>query len=94
MSPPHQPAEPPSGTPGTPAPTPSPREGVTDPVRRAAFGCLLVPLALPWCGTSFAGAAGTALGPAALTGACRLLPRRPEQRAARGPGAGKNTPVD
>ncbi|MDT0613316.1 hypothetical protein [Streptomyces lancefieldiae] len=94
MSPPHQPAEPPSGPPGTPEPTAPPRSGVTDLVRWAAFSCFLVPLLLLWYGTSFADAAGTAVGLAAVTGACRLLLRRSERRAARQPGGEKNTPVD
>ncbi|MGW3186406.1 hypothetical protein ACWDBT_00920 [Streptomyces ardesiacus] len=92
MTQPHRPAEPPSGPPR--------RDGVTDLVRWAAFSCVLVPVALLWYGASFAGAAGTALGLAAVTGACRLLLRRSERLAARsrrrrgGRHAGKNTPVD
>jgi hypothetical protein len=77
-----------------------PRDGVTDLVRWAAFSCLLVPVVLLWCGTSFAGAAGTALGLAAVTAACRLLLRRSERGARAGAAArrggrhsGKNTPV-
>ncbi|AQS69459.1 hypothetical protein [Streptomyces pactum] len=92
MSGPRQPAEPPSGTPeaagrpdapGADEPTAPLRDGVTDLVRWAAFSCLLVPVVLLWCGTSFAGAAGTALGLAAVTGACRLLLRRSERVASR-----------
>ncbi|MER7054674.1 hypothetical protein [Streptomyces sp. NPDC000351] len=98
MSGPHQPAEPPSGTPRTPRdpaapaapaapdgpePTAPLRDGVTDLVRWAAFSCFLVPVVLLWYGTSFAGTAGTALGLAAVTGACRLLLRRSERGAAR-----------
>ncbi|MFJ7234016.1 hypothetical protein ACIQVF_31220 [Streptomyces tendae] len=96
---PHHRAEPTSG--------PSDRDGVTDLVRWAAFSCFLVPVALLWYGASFAGAAGTALGLAAVTGACRLLLRRSERVAARprarrggrqahrgGRHTGENTPVD
>ncbi|CAL9462138.1 MULTISPECIES: hypothetical protein [Streptomyces] len=96
---PHHRAEPTSGPPD--------RDGVTDLVRWAAFSCFLVPVALLWYGASFAGAAGTALGLAAVTGACRLLLRRSERVAARtrarrggrqarrsGRHAGENTPVD
>ncbi|WP_037835999.1 hypothetical protein [Streptomyces sp. NRRL F-5650] len=92
MTRPHRPAEPPSGPPR--------RDGATDLVRWAAFSCVLVPVALLWYGASFAGAAGTALGLAAVTGACRLLLRRSERRVARsracgdGRRTGKNTPVD
>jgi hypothetical protein len=74
MSGPRHPAEP-------------PRDGVTDLVRWAVFSCFLVPVVLLWCGTSLAGTAGTALGLAAVTGACRLLLRRSERLAARPPGA-------
>lgn len=70
---PHRPAQP------TPAPS---RDGVTDLVRWAAFSCFLVPVALLWYGTSFAGTTGTALGLAAVTGVCRLLLRRSERLAA------------
>jgi hypothetical protein len=51
-------------------------------IRWAAFSCVLVPVVLVWYGTSLAGAAGTALGLAAVTGACRLLLRRSERGAA------------
>ncbi|MET9497683.1 hypothetical protein [Streptomyces sp. NPDC006552] len=53
-----------------------------DVVRWAAFSCVLVPLVLVGYGTSAAGAAGTALGLAAVTAACRLLLRRSERGAA------------
>ncbi|QUW91478.1 hypothetical protein [Streptomyces sp. V17-9] len=92
MTGPHRTAEPTSGAPG--------RDGVTDLVRWAAFSCFLVPVALLWYGASFAGAAGTALGLAAVTGVCRVLLRRSEHVAARrrarrgGRHAGENTPVD
>lgn len=52
-------------------------------IRWAVFSCMLVPVVLVWYGTSLAGAAGTALGLAAVTGACRLLLRRSERCAAR-----------
>nr|WP_189185411.1 hypothetical protein [Streptomyces albiflavescens] len=51
-------------------------------VRWAAFSCVLVPVVLLWYGTSLAGAAGTALGLAAVTGACRVLLRQSERGAA------------
>ncbi|MGC9376251.1 hypothetical protein [Streptomyces sp. MH13] len=92
MSGPHHPADPQSGAPDTsatpdgPEPAAPLRDGVTDLVRWAAFSCFLVPVVLLWYGTSFAGAAGTALGLAAVTGACRLLLRRSERVAARPPG--------
>ncbi|KAA0930724.1 hypothetical protein [Streptomyces apricus] len=52
-------------------------------IRWAAFSCVLVPVVLVGYGTSLAGAAGTALGLAAVTGACRVLLRRSERGAAR-----------
>ncbi|MFJ5894896.1 hypothetical protein ACIQFZ_05375 [Streptomyces sp. NPDC093064] len=52
-------------------------------VRWAVFSCVLVPVALLWYGTSFAGVTGTGLGLAAATGACRALLRRSERGAAR-----------
>jgi hypothetical protein len=53
---------------------------------------------LLWYGTSLAGATGTALGLAAVTGGCRLLLRRTEHRAVRAalgdePRTGDGTPV-
>ncbi|WP_221352873.1 hypothetical protein [Streptomyces beigongshangae] len=48
-------------------------------VRWAAFSCVLVPVVLVGYGTSLAGATGTALGLAAVTGACRVLLRRSER---------------
>nr|WP_225891008.1 hypothetical protein [Streptomyces dioscori] len=51
-------------------------------VRWAAFSCVLVPVVLVGYGTSLAGAAGTALGLAAVTAACRVLLRRSEHGAA------------
>ncbi|MFH8463840.1 hypothetical protein [Streptomyces sp. NPDC017991] len=51
-------------------------------VRWAAFSCVLVPVVLVGYGTSLAGATGTALGLAAVTGACRVLLRRSERGAA------------
>ncbi|MDQ0991057.1 hypothetical protein [Streptomyces sp. V3I7] len=56
---------------------------VSDVVRWAAFSCALVPVVLLWYGTSLAGAAGTALGLAAVTGACLVLLRRSERVAGR-----------
>ncbi|MGW3667496.1 hypothetical protein [Streptomyces sp. NPDC005141] len=55
---------------------------MSDVVRWAAFSCVLVPVVLLWYGTSLAGAAGTALGLAAVTGACLVLLRRSERGAA------------
>ncbi|MEU9980152.1 hypothetical protein [Streptomyces sp. NPDC050856] len=52
-------------------------------VRWAAFSCALVPVVLIVHGMSFTAAAGTALGLAAVTAACRLLLRRSERIAAR-----------
>ncbi|WP_416982806.1 hypothetical protein [Streptomyces sp. T028] len=54
-----------------------------DLIRWAAFSCVLVPVVLLWYGTSLAGAAGTALGLAAVTAVCRLLLRQSERGAAR-----------
>ncbi|ELS53495.1 hypothetical protein J7F01_04970 [Streptomyces sp. ISL-22] len=62
--------------------TPS-EDSATDVVRWAAFSCVLVPVVLLWYGTSLAGAAGTALGLAAVTAVCRLLLRHSERGAAR-----------
>jgi hypothetical protein len=61
------------------------QETATDVVRWAAFSCVLVPVVLVWYGTSLAGAAGTALGLAAVTAVCRLLLRQSERGAARRP---------
>ncbi|MFJ3229573.1 hypothetical protein [Streptomyces sp. NPDC086787] len=69
-----------------PPPTPEPRrtpDPVGELVRWAAFSCVLVPVVLLWYGTSLAGAAGTAVGLAAVTGACRVLLRRSERCASR-----------
>ncbi len=88
MSGPHQHAEPPSAVPGGGPAVPC-RDGVTDLVRWAAFSVVLVPVVLLYYGTSFAGTAGTALGLAAVTCACRLLMRRSERVAGRA--AGPNT---
>ncbi|MDG9714218.1 hypothetical protein [Streptomyces sp. DH10] len=63
--------------------TPPPRDTATDVIRWAAFSCLLVPVVLLGYGASLAGAAGTALGLAAVTGACRVLLRQSERGAAR-----------
>ncbi|MEU2926171.1 hypothetical protein AB0D42_05590 [Streptomyces sp. NPDC048304] len=69
-----------------PRPDPEPRpapDTVSDVIRWAAFSCALVPVVLLWYGTSPAGAAGAALGLAAVTAACRLLLRRSERCARR-----------
>ncbi|MEU7422800.1 hypothetical protein ACGFX8_02780 [Streptomyces sp. NPDC048362] len=68
-----------------PRPNPDPHttsDTVSDVIRWAAFSCVLVPVVLLWYGTSLAGAAGTALGLAAVTAACRVLLRRSERCAA------------
>ncbi|MFD3376158.1 MULTISPECIES: hypothetical protein [unclassified Streptomyces] len=72
--------QPPSRTPAARATT---QDTASDVVRWAAFSCVLVPVVLVGYGTSLAGAAGTALGLAAVTGACRVLLRRSERGAAR-----------
>ncbi|MEW2400979.1 hypothetical protein [Streptomyces sp. NPDC046862] len=54
-------------------------------MRWAAFSCVLVPVVLVAYGTSLGGAAGTALGLAAVTGVCRVLLRQSERGAARTP---------
>ncbi|MGY0024208.1 hypothetical protein [Streptomyces sp. cg35] len=51
-------------------------------VRWAVFSCFLVPLVLVGYGISAAGAAGAALGLAAVTAACRVLLRQSERGAA------------
>ncbi len=56
---------------------------VDEVVRWAVLSCALVPVVLLWYGTSFAGAAGAALGLGAVTGACRALLRHSERVAAR-----------
>lgn len=66
-----------------PPPAPPVPDTASDVVRWAAFSCVLVPVVLVWFGTSLAGATGTALGLAAVTGACRVLLRRSERVAAR-----------
>ncbi|WP_232033272.1 hypothetical protein [Streptomyces lincolnensis] len=63
--------------------TPPAHDSTTDVVRWAAFSCVLVPVVLLWYGTSLAGAAGTALGLAAVTAVCRILLRQSERGAAR-----------
>ncbi|WP_374192209.1 hypothetical protein [Streptomyces sp. MBT33] len=62
-----------------------PAAPASDVVRWAVFSCVLVPVVLLWYGTSLAGAAGTALGLAAVTAVCRLLLRQSERGAARLP---------
>lgn len=71
------PPRPPGAHRGTPVP-----DTASDVVRWAAFSCVLVPVVLVWYGTSLAGAAGTALGLAAVTAACRVLLRQSERGAA------------
>ena len=73
----------PHTTPDTPRATTTPQDSATDVVRWAAFSCVLVPVVLLWYGGSLAGAAGTALGLAAVTAVCRLLLRQSERGAAR-----------
>ncbi|MET9129410.1 hypothetical protein [Streptomyces antibioticus] len=65
--------------------TARPADRSTDLIRWAAFSTVLVPVVLLWYGSSLAGAAGTALGLAAVTAVCRLLLRRSERVAARTP---------
>ncbi|MBQ0911960.1 hypothetical protein [Streptomyces sp. RM99] len=91
MSGPHQHAEPPSAVPGGGPAVPC-RDGVTDLVRWAAFSVVLAPVVLLYYGTSFAGTAGTALGLAAVTCACRLLMRRSERVAGRAAGPEHRAP--
>ncbi|MGC5563228.1 hypothetical protein ACPYPG_10315 [Streptomyces sp. FR-108] len=76
---PHPPAG--QGTGAAPGKGPA-QETATDVVRWSAFSCVLVPVVLVGYGTSLAGAAGTALGLAAVTAACRVLLRRSELGAA------------
>ncbi|GHI07489.1 hypothetical protein AQI88_20120 [Streptomyces cellostaticus] len=79
------------------APDPHPASDTTsDVIRWAAFCCVLVPVVLVWYGTSLAGAAGTFLGLAAVTAACRVLLRRSERCAAQRGGrhTKRKTPVD
>ena len=59
------------------------QDSASDLVRWAAFCCVLVPVVLVLYGTSLGGAAGTALGLAAVTGVCRVLLRQSERGAAR-----------
>jgi|GEM_PF-2726249 len=73
----------PHTTPETPRAATTPQDSATDVVRWAAFSCVLVPVVLLWYGGSLAGAAGTALGLAAVTAVCRLLLRQSEKGAAR-----------
>ncbi|MFK8912579.1 hypothetical protein [Streptomyces sp. YS-3] len=93
----HTPREPgaPAPGPGAPRHRESPQRGAHgvrrpaagtgdcagDVVRWAAFSCVLVPVVLVVYGSSFAGAAGWALGLAAVTAACRLLLRHSERTA-------------
>uniref|UniRef100_A0AAU2V9J0 Uncharacterized protein n=1 Tax=Streptomyces sp. NBC_00003 TaxID=2903608 RepID=A0AAU2V9J0_9ACTN len=59
-----------------------PADTAGDVVRWAAFSCVLVPVVLVVYGSSFAGAAGSALGLTAVTAVCRLLLRQSERAAA------------
>lgn len=68
-----------SGSHSGPCASTPPVDTVSDVVRWAAFSCVLVPVILLWYGSSLAGAAGTALGLAAVTGACLLLLRQSER---------------
>lgn len=71
-----------SGTHSAPRPSaPTAADPVGEVIRWAAFSCFLVPVVLLWCGGSPAGAAGTALGLAAMTGLCVILLRRSERGA-------------
>jgi hypothetical protein len=80
------------------------QEPSTEVVRWAAFSCVLVPVVLVGYGTSLAGAAGSALGLAAVTAVCRVLLRRSERRCEHGCEStaahragrrtGENSPVD
>ncbi|WSQ69254.1 hypothetical protein OG393_21230 [Streptomyces sp. NBC_01216] len=54
-------------------------DATEDVVGWAAFCCVLVPVVLVVYGTSLGGAAGAALGLAAVTAACRFLLRRSER---------------
>ncbi|MFJ4519533.1 hypothetical protein ACIP4Y_01040 [Streptomyces sp. NPDC088810] len=80
-------------------PRPAP-DTASDVIRWAAFSCVLVPVVLVWYGASLAGAAGTALGLAAVTAVCRVLLRRSERCAQRcatqrgGRHTREQTPVD
>ncbi|MFE5620384.1 hypothetical protein [Streptomyces sp. NPDC056463] len=69
---------PPAHSPGPAAPHPS-ADPAGDVVRWAVFCCVLVPVVLVVYGTSLGGAAGTALGLAAVTAVCRVLLRRAER---------------
>lgn len=75
------------------SPHPDRPDTATDVVRWAAFSCVLVPVVLVWYGTSLAGAAGAALGLAAVTAACRILLRQSERVAARTPGPARPHPM-
>ncbi|MFG3494289.1 hypothetical protein [Streptomyces sp. NPDC047928] len=67
---------------GSAVPAGSVPDSAGEVVRWAAFSCALVPFVLLVYGTSFGGAAATALGLAAVTAACRTLLRRSERLAA------------
>ncbi|MFJ9814475.1 hypothetical protein ACIRU3_04255 [Streptomyces sp. NPDC101151] len=84
-----------SGRRSTTDPRPA-ADTTSDVIRWAAFSCVLVPVILVWYGTSLAGAAGTALGLAAVTAVCRVLLRRSERCTAQRGGRHTKgeTPVD
>ncbi|GAA4997299.1 hypothetical protein [Streptomyces siamensis] len=73
----------PRPSPGARSPAPPVPDTASAVVGWAAFSCVLVPVILVWFGASLAGATGTALGLATVTGACRLLMRQSERGAAR-----------
>ncbi|MEU8526565.1 hypothetical protein AB0C77_13390 [Streptomyces sp. NPDC048629] len=66
--------------------SPAAAQPAGDVVRWAVFGCALGPVLLVVCGGSLGGAAGTALGLAAVTAVCRMLLCRSE----RGPGPARS----
>lgn len=73
-----RPPEPPGGTSASGTGSVS-TDPAGDVVRWAVFCCVLVPVVLVGYGTSLGGAAGTALGLAAVTAVCRVLLRRAER---------------
>jgi hypothetical protein len=70
------------GSPATPL-SASAAQPAGDVVRWALFACVVAPVVLLVYGTSLGGAAGTALGLAAVTGVCRVLLRRSERNRGR-----------
>ncbi|MFD7501167.1 hypothetical protein ACWC5C_36860 [Streptomyces sp. NPDC001700] len=59
------------------------RDPVNEVIRWSAFGCAVVPAVLLLCGSPLSGAAGAAVGLAAVTAASRSLLRYYERAAAR-----------